>query len=258
MADLTVLIAPQPLPRTTTFGRFTRRVPSPASRPIMVTLQLAADEPSSSSTGSSSAPSPISTNTEFDRGLLSPPRNTWKARQKPRPRPAHIHTPTPYIHPNPHSHILEKERDLQESRLPPRPASAPPLERKFRLADIEPQTQAELDHFKQFDAHRDSCRTPKRRASIVSTFASPNTRGGELVRPAPPLFRPTTFWRHARRSGVTGSSYSPASHLIRRSTFIAAGLALDAPRADLSALSVESRSRVGFVIVKPLPEGEFF
>ncbi|KZP23122.1 hypothetical protein FIBSPDRAFT_1043086 [Athelia psychrophila] len=192
MTDLTVLIAPQPLPRTTTFGSFARRAPSPASRPIAVTLQPTADEPRSSSTGSSSP-----TNTEFD--------STWK----PRPRPAHIHTPTLYIHPNPHNH------------------------RKTRLADIEPQAQAELDHFKQFDAQwrRDSSRTPKRRAS---------TRAGEPVRPTPPLFRPTTFWRHARRS-----------------TF-AAGLTLNAPRADPSALSVESRSRVGFVVIKLLLEGEFF
>ena len=38
------------------------------------------------------------------------------------------------------------------------------------------------------------------------------------------LVRPTTFWRKTRRSGVTGAPYSPPSHLIRRSTYIAAGL----------------------------------
>lgn len=61
--------------------------------------------------------------------------------------------------------------------------------------------------------------------------------------------RPTTFWRNTKRSGVTGSSYSPSSHLIRRSTFIAAGLSLDKPIADLSALCVESR--VGVVYLPP-------
>ncbi|KZP22954.1 hypothetical protein FIBSPDRAFT_1043297 [Athelia psychrophila] len=40
MADLNVLITPHPLPRTTIFGRFTHRARSPASRPIMVTLQV--------------------------------------------------------------------------------------------------------------------------------------------------------------------------------------------------------------------------
>lgn len=53
--------------------------------------------------------------------------------------------------------------------------------------------------------------------------------------------RPTTFWRRAHRSGVAAATYSPASHLIRRSTFIAAGLAFDAPMHDLSALGVETR-----------------
>ncbi|KAJ7709202.1 hypothetical protein B0H14DRAFT_3023182, partial [Mycena olivaceomarginata] len=59
-----------------------------------------------------------------------------------------------------------------------------------------------------------------------------STRGGELVRPPPPLLRPTTFWRKAHRSGVAAATYSPSAHLIRRSTYIAAGLA---------ALHVEAR-----------------
>ncbi|KAF9644528.1 hypothetical protein BDM02DRAFT_3073309, partial [Thelephora ganbajun] len=57
----------------------------------------------------------------------------------------------------------------------------------------------------------------------------------------PPPVRPTTFWRRANRSGVSDPSYSPSSHLIRRSAFIGAGLDLDKPFADLSAFSVESR-----------------
>lgn len=61
--------------------------------------------------------------------------------------------------------------------------------------------------------------------------------------------RPTTFWRRTKRSGVAGASYSPSSHLIRRSTFIAAGLSLDKPEADLSALGVESR--VQFIVLGP-------
>jgi hypothetical protein len=58
--------------------------------------------------------------------------------------------------------------------------------------------------------------------------------------------RPTTFWRRNPRSGVTASSYSPSSHLIRRSTFVAAGLPFDRPMADLSALGVESRVKAQF------------
>jgi len=66
-------------------------------------------------------------------------------------------------------------------------------------------------------------------------------KGGELVRPPPPLLRPTTFWRRAHRSGVSAASYSPSSALIRRSTYIAAGLPFESPMHDLSALSVETR-----------------
>lgn len=58
------------------------------------------------------------------------------------------------------------------------------------------------------------------------------------------IVRPRTFWRKTKRSGVTGAFYSPASHLVRRSTFLAAGLSLDSPDADLSALGVESRVSV--------------
>lgn len=61
--------------------------------------------------------------------------------------------------------------------------------------------------------------------------------------------RPTTFWRKTRKSGVSGASYSPASHLVRRSTFLAAGLPFESPHHDLSALCVESR--VGFIVVPP-------
>jgi hypothetical protein len=88
----------------------------------------------------------------------------------------------------------------------------------------------------------------------------------ELVPPPPPLceclshlilalifiwklVRPKTFWKNTKRSGVTGASYSPSSYLIRRSTFIAAGLSLDQPVADLSALGVESR--IGIVFLPP-------
>jgi hypothetical protein len=81
----------------------------------------------------------------------------------------------------------------------------------------------------------------------------------ELVKPPPPLRqypifslffsysilplvdRPTTFWRKTQRSGVTSSSYSPSTHLIRRSTFVAAGLPFEKPVYDVSAQSVESR-----------------
>ncbi|THU78500.1 hypothetical protein K435DRAFT_811500 [Dendrothele bispora CBS 962.96] len=66
---------------------------------------------------------------------------------------------------------------------------------------------------------------------------------GELLRPPPPLHRPTTFWRHTPRSGVTSSSFSPSTHVVRRSTFVAAGIPFERPMYDMGALGVESRVR---------------
>ncbi|KAI0065077.1 hypothetical protein BV25DRAFT_1868870 [Artomyces pyxidatus] len=74
--------------------------------------------------------------------------------------------------------------------------------------------------------------------------STPSRPTPELVRPPPPLLRPRTFWRHTARSGVTSFSYSPSSHLVRRSTFVAAGLDFDRPFADLSAFGVESRINI--------------
>ncbi|KAH7906354.1 hypothetical protein BJ138DRAFT_1138016 [Hygrophoropsis aurantiaca] len=138
--------------------------------------------------------------TEIDETLLSPPRNTFKARRPVNPR---IITPTATS-----TASVRLKNQTQTSHraavpiplvLPKRPASAPPTQTTF----------------------------PSR----------------------PTTLRPTTFWRKTSRSGVTALSYSPASHLIRRSTFIAAGLAHDKPYADLSALGVESR--VALLVLGP-------
>ncbi|RDB22041.1 hypothetical protein Hypma_010851 [Hypsizygus marmoreus] len=150
----------------------------------------------------------------FDSALLSPPPNTWKSRPRPRHRPARSQSAPPErIGTN-----IPKEEYIPNNEVP------------LQLAPITFPTP-----------------TPKR--SLTAFPSGPSTRGGELIRPPPPLLRPTTFWRKTRRSGVTGASYSPSSHLIRRSTFIAAGLTFDAPVHDLSALCVESR--VGFIVIPP-------
>ncbi|KAG8220278.1 hypothetical protein J3R82DRAFT_1372 [Butyriboletus roseoflavus] len=116
------------------------------------------------------------------------------------------------------------------SSPPQRPASAPPL-------TVLPTSLELLD--------------PPPIAGVPRRAFSPSTstHRREISRPPPPLFRPTTFWRRTKRSGVASASYSPSSHLIRRSTFIAAGLSLDKPEADLSALGVESR--VQFILLGP-------
>jgi len=250
MTDLTVLVSPIPLYPDTkdfTFGRRTTR--RPLSKPIMVTLETEIDGEADKLDAQGQSPvetdfiSPRTpprrsrTPRVVDSNLLSPPVNTWKSR--PRHRPS-------------------------------RSQSAPP-ERRIRGPDVpEDQKDSEFPTFN----HETLGFVPRNPPRSFTSLAvdRPTTRGGELVRPPPPLrksnlyrrvwpihiyqfyhsskpVRPTTFWRKTRRSGVTGASYSPASHLIRRSTYIAAGLTFDAPIHDLSALCVESR--VGFIVVPP-------
>ncbi|KAF8431178.1 hypothetical protein L210DRAFT_3560973 [Boletus edulis BED1] len=109
-------------------------------------------------------------------------------------------------------------RTFRAARSPPprRPASAPPL------------TALPISSELSFSAFFSSS-TPTDRC--------------ELSRPLPSLYECT------KQSGAAGASYSPSSHLIRWSTFIAAGLSLDKPEADLSALGVESR--VQFIVLVP-------
>ncbi|KAF8057544.1 hypothetical protein FPV67DRAFT_1430264 [Lyophyllum atratum] len=228
MTDLTVLISPMPLyPLMKPGFTFGRRNSRPTPRPIMVTLEtekepeeLEGDDtkPSADQSTEPSPPSPPrrSRTPRFDAALLSPPPNTWKSRPRPRHRPTRSQSAPP------ERKLIPGESGEQGER----PGSGVPFE------------LAPLDFARS---------TPMRSVTALASISS--TRGGELIRPPPPLLRPTTFWRKTRRSGVTGPSYSPSSHLIRRSTFIAAGLTFDSPVHDLSALCVESR--VGFIVVPP-------
>ena len=54
--------------------------------------------------------------------------------------------------------------------------------------------------------------------------------------------RPRPVWRATPRSALGSPAYAPAAHLVRRATFVAAGLELAAPVADMSALGVETRA----------------
>ena len=60
--------------------------------------------------------------------------------------------------------------------------------------------------------------------------------------------RPTTFWRNIPRSAVAKPDFSP---VIRRSTFIAAGIPVDGPLSGLSALGVETRGPPAPVVLPP-------
>ncbi|KAJ7827984.1 hypothetical protein B0H13DRAFT_2680238 [Mycena leptocephala] len=210
MSDLTVLVSPIPLYPGPSSSIASRRQRSPS--PVMVTLE--SEAPSTSESAARTAGPSI------DPGLLSPPINTWKSRPRSR---------------------TESQRPRHR---PTRSQSAPPTQMTFMIhAQPEPPSPATAS----VDDFNLPVRKPLRRSytSFGSGYSyskeGMTMRGGELVRPPPPLLRPTTFWRKAHRSGVAAANYSPSSHLIRRSTYIAAGLAFDAPMHDLSALCVESR-----------------
>lgn len=258
MTDLTVLVSPLPLYPSTgdfTFGKKTKH------KPIMVTLETDIDaDRKKTDTEADSDDSPTSPDPDFinpppvspffkrarpprvlDNSLLSPPPNTGKARSR--------HKPTRSQSAPPERRAVIDKVVSSEQSLDARlqsSTSAVELPSKNILLSLGPPLQ----------------RVPAR--SFSASVAPKHT--GELVRPPPPLcklhlivhihpillfitVRPTTFWRKTRRSGVTGASYSPSSHLIRRSTYIAAGLTFDSPVHDLSALCVESR--VGFIVVPP-------
>ncbi|KAF9074224.1 hypothetical protein BDP27DRAFT_1359733 [Rhodocollybia butyracea] len=156
---------------------------------------------------------------------------------------------------SPDSTPTPRGRTRIQQHRPSRSRSAPPIQTTFSEPLSKPFTaaadQATFDFRRRYTSSSIySAGTDSGHSSPSSSFSSPpssfsyghgKTKNGDLLRPPPPLHRPTTFWRHTPRSGVTSSSYSPSSHLVRRSTFVAAGLSFDRPMADLSALGVESR-----------------
>ncbi|KAF8645903.1 hypothetical protein AX16_007498 [Volvariella volvacea WC 439] len=298
MTDLTVLVSPMPLyPQTTgfTFGRRQSRV---VSHPMVtlervIDPEVEADgyvsendrrrDPTaewidaqssrpSSPSSPSFAPSPglgIQTApstpprrsrspTVYDKGLLSPPPNTWKspsfAQQQHQPQPQHSHH---------RQHRQEDHARPRPKHRSTRSRSAPPgrtelelekekarvlEERENALAQSQLQEKENLPNGIQLTYNVLPLPRLQPRRSIGSV-GNTTTFRGEPIRPPPPLFRPTTFWRKTSRSGVTSASFSPSAHLIRRSTFIAAGLQLDAPVHDLSSNSVKKRGYMRVYIV---------
>ncbi|TFK67299.1 hypothetical protein BDN72DRAFT_107067 [Pluteus cervinus] len=239
MTDLTVLVAPNPLYPTMnssfTFGRKQSQVAHP---PIMVTLErdLEGDENNrwrgSSTEGSSSTTTSPPRRSrplrrEYDEGLLSPPINTWKS---------------------PDSRFSRHRPTRSRSAPPGKTAFEMQQEHAIAVATAEAKAvgAAAVTSPSAYVSQPVGLDFPPLRASPKRSFTTPRN---EPIRPPPPLLRPTTFWRKTQRSGVTGASYSPSSHLVRRSTFLAAGLTLDAPVHDLTALCVESR--VGFIVIPP-------
>ncbi|KAK7438579.1 hypothetical protein VKT23_017914 [Stygiomarasmius scandens] len=158
---------------------------------------------------------------------------------------------------------LARGRTPAQRHRPTRSRSAPPFKTSFD-ENNSPQTPSSREPFsagidgyghprRSYTTHSTYSATSSTVSSPSSSFSAPSwalgpgkgskARGGELLRPPPPLHRPTTFWRHTPRSGVTSSSFSPSTHVVRRSTFVAAGIPFEKPVYDMSALGVESRVR---------------
>ena len=167
MTDLTVLVSPIPIYPETKEFIFGRRSLRPLT-PIMVTLESEIDDSEEADQEASKDKSSIDnkdfitppttpkrrtrTSTTVDSSLLSPPVNTWRSR--PRHRPS-------------------------------RSQSAPPERRSL------PATPQDVDILEfnnlEGDSSAISLGRPLKRNSSPTLLSRSITRGGELVRPPPPL-----------------------------------------------------------------------
>jgi len=163
MTDLTVLVSPLPLYPDTKDFTFGRRTSRPLSKPIMVTLETEIDEAEADQrnpqvqvdtdfTSPRSPPRRSRTPRVVDSNLLSPPVNTWKSRPR--------HRPT-------------------------RSQSAPP-ERRTPVSDVHEDEKGPESTTFNHEALGFVPRNPTR-SFTAFTIDRQTTRGGELVRPPPPL-----------------------------------------------------------------------
>ena len=164
MTDLTVLVSPIPIYPETNEFTFGRRSVRPLT-PIMVTLETEIDEEADQEAAKDKSPTndmdfitppttpkSIRTPTTVDSNLLSPPVNTWRSR--PRHRPSRSQSAPP------------------ERRSPP----APPQDvRILEFNNLEG------------DSSTIALGRALKRSSTPTLLSRPITRGGELVRPPPPL-----------------------------------------------------------------------
>ncbi|KAJ7577840.1 hypothetical protein C8J56DRAFT_898542 [Mycena floridula] len=245
MADLTVLSLLSPLPAHPSFSRpsfynynaraSSSKVHLPSSekvRPRLAQIRVT-KEANDESNDSDDSETPTASSAR-------PPSSPMY--DSPQQEYLNIVSPTPRV-------ASSSSSARRPTHRPSRSQSAPPERIHFTPAgNLTPraQTDAGSPYMVSPGAGEQFPLTRQRRG--YSTYNAPPTAWGysshgpgALVKPLPPLHRPTTFWRRTPRSGVTSSSYSPSTHLIRRSTFIAAGLSFDRPMYDVSAQGVESR-----------------
>lgn len=171
MTDLTVLVSPIPIYPETKEFTFSRRPVRPLT-PTMVTLETEIDE---ADEAASDVQSPIKdmdfinpptvpqrrtrTPTIVDSNLLSPPTNTWRSRPR--------HRPT-------------------------RSQSAPPERRRSPPAASQDTQILEFNNIAGDSSAVSLARTFKR-SSTPTVLSRSITRGGELVRPPPPLCMSASF-----------------------------------------------------------------
>ena len=168
MTDLTVLVSPIPLYPDTKEFTFGRRPVRPLT-PIMVTLETEIDETADQEadqeaskdkppindmdfiTPPTSPRRRVRTPTIVDSNLLSPPTNTWRSRPR--------HRPT-------------RSQSTPPERRPPSPSE------DVRILD-----------FNNLEGDSSSIALGRalKRSSTPTLLSRPITRGGELVRPPPPL-----------------------------------------------------------------------
>ncbi|PVG02350.1 hypothetical protein CPB86DRAFT_697464 [Serendipita vermifera] len=91
----------------------------------------------------------------------------------------------------------------------------------------------------------------KRTSSSARTAGERDDGACTLPSPPPPLLRPTTFWKNTPRSALAAPAYSPSTHLIRQSHFVAAGVEMTEPSGDIAALCVQTRAPTHSLVLPP-------
>jgi len=70
--------------------------------------------------------------------------------------------------------------------------------------------------------------SPRRPSPFRSRTLDEALLGASMIQPpSPSLLRPKSFWKNHPRSALTSLAYSPCSQVVRRSTFVAAGMNID-------------------------------
>ncbi|KIY71329.1 hypothetical protein CYLTODRAFT_441410 [Cylindrobasidium torrendii FP15055 ss-10] len=143
------------------------------------------------------------------------------------------------------AHAQTESRDQGQSRIPrPSGSTSRPRHRPTR-SQSAPPPQREKSPAPGMRSPS-QVNLPQRAGTTGPGPRGAWSPGGALALPipAPPLHRPTHFWRRTPRSPYASTASSSNSQLVRRSTFIAAGLGCEQPGSDWSAASVEMRVRL--------------